>query len=213
MSRHSLLLVFTLAAIATLPAKAQRIAPPDLAADRTALLEAFRDAERGALSVQDVARIADHPLRGWVEATALRERITTAGAAEVRAALKRHDGTPAADWLRDGWLVELARREDWPAFRADFRGAEGQVLRCADLAARHATGATDARWIADGKALWLTGTTLPSTCDVPFRALQALGHIDDALRWQRIELAAKEGQTGLMRFLAAGLPTADAARR
>ena len=212
MSRHSLLLVFTLAAIATLPAKAQRIAPPDLAADRTALLEAFRDAERGALSVQDVARIADHPLRGWVEATALRERITTAGAAEVRAALKRHDGTPAADWLRDGWLVELARREDWPAFRADFRGAEGQVLRCADLAARHATGATDARWIADGKALWLTGTTLPSTCDVPFRALQALGHIDDALRWQRIELAAKEGQTGLMRFLAAGLPTADAAR-
>ena len=117
MSRHSLLLVIAIAASATTPATAQRIAPTDLAADRAAVMEAFRQADRGALSVQDVARIADHPLRGWVEATALRKRITAAGAGEVRDALRRHDGTPAADWLRDGWLVELARRGDWRAFR------------------------------------------------------------------------------------------------
>ena len=100
MSRHSLLLVFALAATASVAATAQRIAPADLSGERTAVMEAFRQAERGALSVQDVARIADHPLRGWVEATALRKRITTAGTGEVRDALRRHDGTPAADWLR-----------------------------------------------------------------------------------------------------------------
>jgi soluble lytic murein transglycosylase len=211
MSRISLLLLCLVLA-SSRSAAAQTIAPPDLSSKRPAILEGFRRAERGALSVQDVARIADHPLRGWVEATALRRRITTAGTGEVRDALRRHDGTPAADWLRDGWLVELARRGDWRGFREDFRGAEGAELRCADLAARHAVGATDAQWIADGKALWLTGTTLPKTCDTPFAALQSLGHIDAAARWQRIMLAADEGQTGLMRFLAGGLPPADAAR-
>ncbi len=211
MSRHSFLLLLALAATPC-AAPAQAIAPPDLSLRRTAVQEAFRAADRGALSVQDVARIADHPLRGWVEATNLRKRITLAGSGEVRDALRRHDGTPAADWLRDGWLLELARRGDWQGFRADYRGAEGPELRCADLAARHATGATDARWIADGQALWLTGAPLPTACDVPFRALQALGKLDAAMRWQRIELAALEGQTGLMRSLATGLPPAEAAR-
>ena len=103
MSRLSLSLMFALALSAGGAATAQRIGPPDLSGERTAVLEAFRKAERGALSVQDVARIADHPLRGWVEATALRKRITTAGSGEVRDALRRHDGTPAADWLRANW--------------------------------------------------------------------------------------------------------------
>lgn len=187
-------------------------APPDLSRQRTAALEAFRLADAGTFSVQDAARLADHPLRGWVEATALRRRITHAQAREVRAALKRHDGQAAADWLREGWLLELARRGDWAGFRADYRPSALLELRCADLAARLATGGTDAAWIADGQALWLTGTALPAHCDLPFKSLRALGKLDAGMRWQRIELAAAQGQTGLMRFLAAELPAADAAR-
>jgi soluble lytic murein transglycosylase len=194
------------------PIAAQTVAPPDLSRQRPAIQEAFRAAERGPLSVQDVARIADHPLRGWVEANALRRRITATSSNEAHAVLGRHDGTAAADWLREAWLLELARRGDWTTFRADFRGSDVPELRCADLAARHATGAGDAQWVADAQALWLTGLTLPASCDVPFRALQAQGKLDADLRWQRIDLAAAAGQTGLMRFLANGLPPADAAR-
>lgn len=187
-------------------------APPDLSRQRPAILEAFRIAEHGPFSVQDRARIADHPLRGWVEATALRRRLSTAGAREVREVLKEFDGEPAADWLREGWLLELAKRRDWANFRADYRGSESLELRCADLSARLAVGATDASWIADGQALWISARALPASCDLPFKSLEGLGKLGTDLRWQRIDLAIAEGQTGLMRFLAPGLPAADAAR-
>ena len=198
-------------ALSTASAAAQVVSPPDLSRQRPAILEGFRLAERGALSVQDVARIADHPLRGWVEATSMRRQMSHATAGEVRAVLSRHNGQPAADWLRDAWLMELAKRGDWSQFRADYRPSTTHEFRCADLAARAATGATDAAWISDGQALWLTGAPLPSACDAPLRTLQSLGKIDTPLRWQRVELAAAQGQTGLMRFLAPELPGADAA--
>ena len=210
MSKIRLSTLFVLA-VTALSAAAQDPAPPDLSRQRPAIMEGFRLAEQGTLSLQDVARIADHPLLGWVEATAMRRQLTRATPQAVRAVLNRHDGQPAADWLRDAWLMELARRGDWTSFRADYRPSTSNEFRCADLAARLATGANDARWVADAQALWLTGTTLPATCDVPFKSLQAQGKLDAGLRWQRIELAAVQGQTGLMRFLAPGLPSADAA--
>ncbi len=201
-----------LLAVAAPTAHAADPSPPDLSRQRPAILEAFRLAESGPISVQDTARIADHPLRGWVEASALRRRLSTAGTREVRDVLRRFDGQPAADWLREGWLLELAKRRDWTSFRADYRGSESPELRCADLAARLATGATDAAWIADGQALWLSPRALPASCDLPFRALEGLGKLGVEQRWQRIDLAIAEGQTGLVRYLAPGLPAADAAR-
>jgi len=202
----------TLLLLLAAPLATAQVAPPDLSRDRPAILEALRIAETGRLSLQDVARVETHPLRGWVEATALRRRIGSASAADVRDVLRRYDGDASADWLRDSWLLTLAARGDWASFRADFRPSASLELRCADLAGRLATGATDATWIADGKALWLTGRELPARCDLPFRSLQSLGHLDASLRWDRIMLAAGEGQTGLMRTLAASLPTAEAAR-
>jgi len=202
----------TLLLLLATPLATAQVAPPDLSRERPAILEAFRIAETGRLSVQDVARIETHPLRGWVESTAMRRRLGTATSDEVRSVLRRFDGDPSADWLRESWLLTLASRGDWATFRADFRPSASLELRCADLAGRLATGATDAAWIADGKALWLTGRELPARCEVPFRSLQSLGHLDAGLRWERIMLAAGEGQTGLMRTLAAGLPAAEAAR-
>ena len=38
---------------------------------------------------------------------------------------------PAGRWLRTLWLQELARREDWAAFRAAWRDSEDTALRCA----------------------------------------------------------------------------------
>jgi soluble lytic murein transglycosylase len=202
----------TLLLLLATPLATAQVAPPDLSSQRAAILEGFRIAEQGRLSVQDLARIESHPLRGWVEATYLRRHLGTVSATEVRDALRRFDGEPSADWLRDGWLLTLAARGDWAGFRADFRPSASLDLRCADLAGRLATGATDAQWIADGKALWLTGRALPARCDLPFKSLESLGHLDASLRWERIMLAAAEGQTGLMRTLATSLPAADAAR-
>lgn len=185
--------------------------PADLTAERPAILEALRLAEQGQLSLTDLARVKDHPLLPWVEAIHLRRRMASVPASEVRAGLRRYEGEPAGEWLRTAWLHHLAANKRWADLLADWRPTDSRELRCAHLAARLATGATDAQWIADGKALWLTGESLPDACDTPFASLRALGQIDAGLRWQRIELALLGGQTGLARFLARGLP-ADAAK-
>jgi soluble lytic murein transglycosylase len=203
--------VFIVFLLLGLPATVwSKAAPADLSAQRPLIVGGFQLAEQGRLNASDAARLASHPLHGWVEATLMRKRLATASAADVRAVLARHDGQPAADWLRDAWLLELARRQEWTTFRADYRPAASTELRCAELAARLATGASDAAWVADTQAIWLSGSGLPSACDAPFAALQARGQLGSDLRWQRIELALAEGQTGLARFLAKALPAADA---
>ncbi|WP_188310374.1 transglycosylase SLT domain-containing protein [Arenimonas fontis] len=195
------------------PAGADTPEPPDLSRQRPAILEAFRLAEQGQLSVQDLARISDHPLRGWVEATNQRKRLGAARTSEVRALLHRLAGEPAADWLRAAWLDELARRGDWQTFLAEYTPAEGdsELRRCQHLAARLATGESGEAWLADARALWVTPHSLPDACDAPFRTLQARGGIGQELRWQRLEGALLAGQTGLARWLAGGLPAEQAA--
>ena len=203
--------IFTVLLSLCLPASAlAQPAPADLSAQRPLILGGFQLAEQGRLNAADAARLASHPLHGWVEATLMRKRIATAGAPEVRAVLTQHDGQAAADWLRDAWLLELARRKEWTTFRADYRPATSTEMRCAELAARLATGASDAAWEADTQALWLSGSALPATCDAPFAALQARGKLGAELRWQRIELALGEGQFALARFLARDLPAGAA---
>ncbi|GAB2489303.1 transglycosylase SLT domain-containing protein [Arenimonas alkanexedens] len=198
---------FTLFLLLVLPATARpQAAPADLSAQRPLILGGFQLAEQGRLNAADAARLSGHPLHGWVEATLMRKRIASASAADVRAVLTRHEGQAAADWLRDAWLLQLARRNEWTTFRADFRPTASTELRCAELAARLATGGSDVAWTADVQAIWLSGSGLPGLCDAPFAALQARGKLGDDLRWQRIMLALGEGQGGLARFLAKGLP-------
>lgn len=186
--------------------------PPDLSGQRPAILEAFRLAEQGQFDLAAAARVQDHPLLPWVEATQLRHRLGSVPRREIRAALQRMDGQPAGEWLRSAWLNHLAAKAQWTDFLADYRPQDSLEMRCAHLAARLATGRTDAQWIADGKALWLHAQSLPDRCDAPFASLQALGHINAELRWERIELALLAGQTGLARYLARELPADDAAR-
>jgi soluble lytic murein transglycosylase len=171
---------------------------------------ALEAAERGQLAPTQLQRLSGHPLRPWLEVIALREHIDTATATQVEALLARYGSQPAGAWLREGWLQELAKRRDWPAFRRAWTGSEDPALRCANLSARADADAVDAAWFDDARALWLTGTSLPDACDAPFALFDQRGKLDASLRWQRIELAAAAGQSGLVRHLAKGLSADDA---
>ncbi len=68
----------------------------------------------------------------------------------------------------------------------------------------------DDAWIADAQKIWLSGKSLPNSCDLPFQRLSQMNKLDNALRWQRIDLAAAQGQTALMRALATPLSADEA---
>ena len=170
---------------------------------------ALEAAERGTEPASPLP--TSHPLAGWAEYAGLRRNIDTLAAASGQAFLNRYRGQAVADVFREQWLAVLAKREDWPAFRAVWSASiKSTALRCAELNARQALGATDADWTASAQALWRsTGKSLPEECDAPMAVLAAKGGLEPALRWERIEKAAAEWQPGVMRAAARGLPAEE----
>lgn len=169
-----------------------------------AVRDALQAAESGRLDPLALRALADHPLVSWIEYAQLKHDLANASPAQIRRYLTRYVGQPPARLLRDAWLQQLDRQQDWTNYRAFYAGSDNSGLRCADLAARLATGQVDAAWEADAVALWRTGNPLPADCDAPFQSLANRGKLTPELRWQRIELAADAGNSAVMRAAARG---------
>src|SRR5690606_29184300 len=157
---------------------------------------------------------AGHPLEGWIEYARLVRDLASLTPPQAQAFLERHRGEAVAAAFRAAWLGELARRRAWGPFRAAWGpGTGGAALACSELEARLRTGAADAAWTAEVQALWAgAGRSQPDACDPVFAALAERGGLDDALRWKRIEAAIAEGQPGVVRAAARGLPEAERRR-
>lgn len=173
---------------------------------REELRAAFIAAESGQLDLAQARRFSQDRIYPWLQSTILRKQIATVGRETVQPVLDRLDDQPAGRWLRSAWLNEAAKREDWTSFRAAYRDTDDIALRCADLQSRVANGADpDAAWLADARKLWLTGESLPAACDQALVRFSQTGRLDDALRWQRIDLAIQARDAGLLRFVAKGM--------
>jgi soluble lytic murein transglycosylase len=190
-----------------------RNAPIIVVPQRDQIRDAFTAAERGTLSSEQMAALANHPLVGWVEYAQLKRDIDTLPVPRGQAFLAKYKGQALEGAFRELWLAALSRREDWLAFRSAWSPSiKDAALRCAELQSRAATGNTDATWIADAQAMWRsTGKALPVACDAPFDMLAAKGGLPASLRWERIDAAANEWEPSVMRSAARGLPAEDMA--
>jgi soluble lytic murein transglycosylase len=186
------------------------------AADRRAELRAaFIQADSGQLDLAQASRFSLDPLYPWLQSSVLRQQIATVAPQQMQAALSGIGEHAAGSWLRGAWLAELAKREDWAGFRANYRPSNSLYLRCTNLratidSADGSDGSLTPAWAAEASKLWLTGTSLPAQCDAPMARLEQLGKLGDTLRWQRIDLAIEGGESGLIRAIAKGM-SSDAA--
>ena len=120
---------------------------------------------------------------------------------------------PAARGLRRDWLQSLAARKAWEKYEQEFsfdRDGGDVNLRCLWYQARIALGHTQ-DLAASGTVTWLTGKSLPATCDAAFDWMRSRGALGNDLVLQRARLALGVGEAGLARYLAKGLPTEAAA--
>lgn len=118
----------------------------------------------------------------------------------VAAFLARHGQLPVAAKLRRAWLKFLARRHEDRRFLAFYVPALNSdvALHCDDLAAR-ARGGQDVA--ASVQAVWLTGQSLPRSCQgVTTRWLRA-GGASEAHLWARALLAMHAGNAKLLKRL------------
>ncbi len=180
--------------------------------DRRAEIEAaFKAAERGELTLREVARLQSHPLGGWLEVLVRERDLAALSSESLREVLDGLGPQPAATRLRQAWLRHAASERRWADVLAHARNETDVALQCAVLQAKLATNAVDAAWLQATTALWLSARSQPSACDPVFTAFAQRGELTPALRWQRIELAARAVNTELMRGAARSLPEAEIA--
>ncbi|KRG68422.1 transglycosylase SLT domain-containing protein [Pseudoxanthomonas dokdonensis] len=185
----------------------------NLDAQRPQVAAALEAASRGQLDASQAAAIRNHPVYGWVELASMQRDMDAVSNAQAQDFLRRYQGQAVADSFRSLWLAASARREDWSAFSAAWQPSDSIALRCADLSARQANGKLDQQWTRDAQAIWREGSkSLPDGCDPVFAQLATQGDLSPQLRWQRIDAAAAEQQTGVMRAAARGLPANEAAQ-
>ncbi|PJK05268.1 lytic murein transglycosylase [Lysobacteraceae bacterium NML71-0210] len=177
-------------------------------ADLSAALAA---AENGQWQAERFPSLVQHPVQAWLEYAQLRQGIDTLDIHRAEAFLARHGQSAAGLRFRNEWLAALGRRGEWAAISRVWQaGIERPALRCLWLEARRQQGQTDSAWMQDARALWLTDKALPAACQSVIDHWQQQGGLDDALRWQRIDLAIAAQQPATLNEVATGLPASQA---
>ena len=111
--------------------------------DLTAQRERFMLAWEAAKHVPDLAwrklavGLDDYPLYPYLELASLQHRIADVKVDEVTKFLAAHADTLPAQIMRESFLFELARRQDWKSFAALYTGNErSRDLQCDALQAK-----------------------------------------------------------------------------
>lgn len=193
------------------------LSAPLPAADRTTERQQFRAAFAAASRAPDdlwkkLAATLDprYPLTPYIELAALRQRIKEVSRSEVERYLARWPDTLPASDLRDAYLRELARREDWPTFRALWKNSSERDLQCDELQARIAAGER-LDYSRDLDALWSGTPALPQACATVIRAARASGALADTHVWERLDRSAAAGNADVAANAAALLGGAERA--
>lgn len=150
--------------------------------------------------------LEDYPLYPYLEYRQLTQNLSVVTSKQVNDFIKMHPTLPPARSLPSRFVNELATRQDWTGLLSFSPQAPKPVAaRCNYYYAKWATGQQKVAMDAT-KDIWLTGKSLPGTCDKLFTVWQQAGNQTALTTLQRIGLAMKEGNTNLVNFLAKQLP-------
>jgi soluble lytic murein transglycosylase len=135
----------------------------------------------------------------------LEARLDQAEADEVLAFIDRYAGTAPAERLRRQWLQRLAREQRWSELLGVYVDDGSAQRACWYRRALLATGRADEAF-AGLSSLYLTGRSLPGSCDPLFAAWAAAGGLESALVWERVERALARNNAGVAVFQGRYLP-------
>ncbi len=135
----------------------------------------------------------------------LEARLDQAEADEVLAFIDRYAGTAPAERLRRQWLQRLAREQRWSELLGVYVDDGSAQRACWYRRALLATGRAEEAF-AGLSSLYLTGRSLPGSCDPLFAAWAAAGGLESALVWERVERALARNNAGVAVFQGRYLP-------
>jgi len=174
-------------------------APTSLAVEaraQYALKDRPRDADAARAQLAELSRAAlerQDPLAAWIDYWALGARLKDASQDEVDAFYARWRGSYVEDRLRNDWLLELGRRQDWPHLLKDyaaFRMRDDREVDCYVQLAGYRIAPRDASPAAMRDA-WLAQRAGDDGCALLASTLRADGRIAEADLWLRLRLAVQ----------------------
>jgi soluble lytic murein transglycosylase len=176
--------------------------------DFLAAREAFRAGDAAKLE-RYAKSLSSYPLEPYLTYWRFRLRLDEQTPEAVRAMLERlHDG-PVVNSLRTDWLKQLANRQQWDLFDAEYPLLEGSdtELLCYSLQSRLRVDGAEP--LSYARTLWFSGRDQPESCTALFDALAVTKQLGAEEVWTRIRLALEAGNTGVARRAAEYLSVKD----
>ncbi|MFT7266984.1 MAG: soluble lytic murein transglycosylase [Porticoccus sp.] len=199
------LLVLALLLPLTSWAYEKKITEPSLEAQRENFHLAY-----DALQIRDkktyldrYAKLGTYPLKHYLEALELLQRIHSLPKDHIRQFLKRHNETAIADDIRHHWLETLRQRNKWQDYLIDYKksGASTKQQCYYQLARIKHNGDDKNDAILDAIRLWSVGKSQPKECDKLFSILVQGNYITENIAWQRYIKSILNRQYQLSKYL------------
>lgn len=158
-----------------------------------------------------LVELSGYPLFPYAEAALLETSVNYANEGVIQEYLTVYGDTPPGRSLRTSWLEFLRKENDFARYVRDYQPQSSLTLQCHALRSRYRLrdnwqGNDEAEFWQEVTEFWVHGRSLPSACDGLFRLWAEQGLRTNDVVWQRAELALREGQTSLFRYLLRFLP-------
>ncbi len=178
----------------------------------TASLALFTEAQQAIMNGQSdrfdrlYANLINHPLaaylyRDWLIAELRRTPNKPHLQAQIKQFLDQHFNQVVARRLRHTWLNYLADTGQNKLFLSFYQPQSNSKLKCRHLWLKLKQQGLTIDQATKIEALWLTGKSLPKSCDPLISDWRKMGGLDQPLVWQRMMLAARASNYQLLRYL------------
>lgn len=144
-------------------------------------------------------QLDDYPLAPYLKYQLFRNQIAyqQADPDQLFAFLQRHQNTAFYPRLRDEWLTQLGRQENWATYLA-VAGSEPlnqTSLECYRLQAEGKQQGKSLSWLETSADFWRTQQPLPAACEAFSQSLKELGFLTQEDVWQAAIQLMRAGQT------------------
>lgn len=150
-------------------------------------------------------RLNDYPLYPYLRFIELERRLKNTSTQKIQHFLQVYHDTPLANKLYYRWINSLARRGKSKALIQYFRPTQNTRLLCQYANALHKTGKQGMAFSLMGE-LWLTGKSLPKSCDPMLKKWAKAGYMTSNRLWARIHLVMNKGKRRLATYIGKSLP-------
>jgi len=158
--------------------------------------------------------LSDYPLLEYLQRDRLLSDLShKPGSAAVNKEIKQflhsHHDQVVSRKLRYQWLVYLAETRQIDTFLQNYQASTSLKLKCRYLQFRLERQQSSADIFPEIETIWLTGKSLPKSCDKMIGLWRKAGGLNQRLIWQRMLLAADQKQFQLLSYLNKKRPAKD----